>query len=96
MADKIMPVYNPIDISSTNEHDQSRTISCSCEDNFPFSSSIEASIESLTQQISLNFTSQIIINLDIEIFHEVVLSLEIPPTDCVGITIVLERMHKPL
>ncbi|GFQ77489.1 uncharacterized protein TNCT_546711 [Trichonephila clavata] len=50
MADKIMSVYNPTDISSINKQDQSRAISCSCEDNSRLSS-IEASIESLAQQI---------------------------------------------
>ncbi|GFR04514.1 uncharacterized protein TNCT_614161 [Trichonephila clavata] len=50
MAHKIMLVYNPTDISSINKQDQSRTISCSCEDNSRLSS-IEASIESLAQQI---------------------------------------------
>ncbi|GFR26020.1 uncharacterized protein TNCT_687711 [Trichonephila clavata] len=50
MADKIMSVYNPADISSINKQDQSRAISCSCEDNSRWSS-IEASIESLAQQI---------------------------------------------
>ncbi|GFQ71622.1 hypothetical protein TNCT_222481 [Trichonephila clavata] len=49
MADK-MSVYNPTDISSINKQDQFRTISCSCEDNSSLSS-IEASIESLAQQI---------------------------------------------
>ncbi|GFR04521.1 hypothetical protein TNCT_410381 [Trichonephila clavata] len=50
MADKIMSVYNPTDISSINKQDQSFAISCSCEDNSRLSS-IEASIESLAQQI---------------------------------------------
>ncbi|GFR12996.1 hypothetical protein TNCT_111831 [Trichonephila clavata] len=45
-----MSVYNPTDISSINKQDQSRAISCSCEDNSRLSS-IEASIESLAQQI---------------------------------------------
>ncbi|GFR04337.1 hypothetical protein TNCT_714311 [Trichonephila clavata] len=50
MADKIMSVYNPTDISSINKQDQSRAISCPCKDNSRLSS-IEASIESLAQQI---------------------------------------------
>ncbi|GFQ64597.1 hypothetical protein TNCT_613321 [Trichonephila clavata] len=87
MADKIMSVYNPTDISSINKQDQSRLISCSCEDNSRLSS-IEASIESLSQKIH-KLHRKIITNLDIVI----VISLEILPTDCAGI-IVLEPMLK--
>ncbi|GFQ85206.1 hypothetical protein TNCT_131201 [Trichonephila clavata] len=99
MADKIMLMYNPIDISSINKQDKSRTISCSYDDNSSLRS-IEASIESLTQQThklsTPNYNKH-----NIKTFHKVVLSLEILLIDRAGIIIVLEPMlkthvHKPM
>ncbi|GFQ96957.1 hypothetical protein TNCT_164651 [Trichonephila clavata] len=88
MADKIMSVYNPTDISSINKQDQFRTISCSCED-ISRLSSIEASIESLSQPIhKLHWP-----NYNKSRSHSKS-SLEILPTDCADIIIVLEPMLK--
>ncbi|GFQ89801.1 hypothetical protein TNCT_22771 [Trichonephila clavata] len=89
MADKIMSVYNPTDISSINKQDQSHAISCSCEDNSRLSS-IEASIESLAQQIHKLHSP----NYNKPRYHNRSKSREILPTDCVGIIIVLEPMLK--
>ncbi|GFY66319.1 hypothetical protein TNIN_221481 [Trichonephila inaurata madagascariensis] len=50
MADKIISVYNPTDISIVNKQDHSQAVSCSWEDNSRLSS-IEANIGSLTQKI---------------------------------------------
>ncbi|GFY62835.1 uncharacterized protein TNIN_159711 [Trichonephila inaurata madagascariensis] len=55
MADKIISVYNPTNISIINKEDQSQAISCSWDDNSRLSS-IEANIESLTQQIHKLYT----------------------------------------
>ncbi|GFW68248.1 uncharacterized protein TNCV_1881281 [Trichonephila clavipes] len=55
MADKIISVRNPTDISIISKQDQSQAVSCSCENNSRLSS-IETSIESLTQQIHKLYT----------------------------------------
>ncbi|GFY57442.1 uncharacterized protein TNIN_168521 [Trichonephila inaurata madagascariensis] len=91
MADKIISVYNPTDISIINKQDKSQAISCSCENNSRLSS-IEASIESLTQQIhklySPNYNKSRYRNRSRSC------STSRNSTDCAGIIIVLEPKLK--